>query len=77
MKEVLIRLSADGAAMIWILSNSKAGGVREDRWLLGEGCGGQREVQENTHFEILIWGVPGRLDTELKHLALPVPPPPH
>lgn len=29
--------------MLWLLSNSEAGGVREDRWLEDEGCGGQRE----------------------------------
>lgn len=27
------------------------------------------KAQENTEDEVLIWGVPGRLDTELKHLA--------
>lgn len=30
------------------------------------------KAQENTDDEVLIWGVPGRLDTELKHLALSV-----
>lgn len=50
--------------MLCHLSNSEAGGVREDRWLQREGSGGRWETFK-TQDEVLIWGVPERLDTEL------------
>ncbi len=34
--------------MLCLLKNSEAGGVREDRWLPGEGCGRRNEMHKKT-----------------------------